>query len=170
MESISSEVIQPQESAEAQARHFLASDRSIHGPHYRRPRPGPGGDRYSPAAGGGNPDGPSVPTVRASGGDRVTPTRIRWSWAPSPVPNPFYTSSRITYQTEGAPGTAVLLTVHDLFGRGVHTLVRGPLACGTHDVSWIGIDEAGQPVSAGVYFLRLQVEGNVTSRPLLLIS
>jgi flagellar hook assembly protein FlgD len=53
----------------------------------------------------------------------------------------------------------VALTVYDVLGRRVRTLVKAALPAGTHRVAWSGRDEAGRPVAPGVYFLRLEALG-----------
>lgn len=48
------------------------------------------------------------------------------------------------------------MTVYDVGGRRVTTLVQGAVEAGSHTLAWDGRDEAGRPVSAGVYFLSLE--------------
>jgi hypothetical protein len=59
-----------------------------------------------------------------------------------------------------APGEVALF---DLQGRRVRTLARGIYASGFETVAWDGQDDAGRPVSSGVYFLRA-VSGGETTR------
>jgi hypothetical protein len=49
----------------------------------------------------------------------------------------------------------VLLSVYDVSGRLVRTLVDGDLTPGVHDVPWNGVNELGAKVSSGVYFYRI---------------
>lgn len=53
----------------------------------------------------------------------------------------------------------VRLTVFDMNGRVVKTLIYGPRSAGEHTVTWDGRNEAGLPVAAGVYFYRLATPG-----------
>jgi flagellar hook assembly protein FlgD len=55
----------------------------------------------------------------------------------------------------------VSLAVYDVSGRTVRQLERGVSAAGQHTVTWDLRNENGQPVSRGVYFLRLAVDGQV---------
>jgi C1A family cysteine protease len=71
----------------------------------------------------------------------------------SAVPNPLQTSTRIAYSLP--LGGRVSLTVHDVQGRTVRTLVDQFLEPGSHHKIWEGRDEAGRQVSPGIYFLRL---------------
>jgi hypothetical protein len=70
-------------------------------------------------------------------------------------PNPFNPSTTIMYALP-APG-AVSLIVYDGLGREVTRLVDNEQSAGYHTVQWTGANAAGQQVSTGVYFYRLQV-------------
>jgi PKD repeat protein len=71
-------------------------------------------------------------------------------------PNPFQQETMIHF---GLPSTGpVHLGIFDIQGRRVATIVNGPLHAGWHAVRWNGIDLHGAPVSAGVYFARLDAE------------
>jgi flagellar hook assembly protein FlgD len=61
------------------------------------------------------------------------------------------------------PGEASL-TVHDALGRRVRTVAGGAMAAGTHEVAWDGRTDAGAPVAAGVYVVRLLAAGRTVSR------
>lgn len=70
-------------------------------------------------------------------------------------PNPFNSHTTVSYDLgEGQP---VRLTIFDLSGRQVRTLIRGNQVAGHYELSWDGTDQEGNPVSAGVYLTRLQV-------------
>jgi flagellar hook assembly protein FlgD len=63
--------------------------------------------------------------------------------------------------TEEGP---VRIAVYDHRGRLVRVLAEGNAPAGTHETSWDGRSEAGSPVSAGIYFLRLDAGGAVGLR------
>jgi flagellar hook assembly protein FlgD len=48
------------------------------------------------------------------------------------------------------------LTIFDVTGRVVTTLVEQVSAAGTYSVSWDGRDESGAKVASGVYFANLE--------------
>jgi hypothetical protein len=73
------------------------------------------------------------------------------------VPNPFNPSTRISLDLPAA-GSA-RLEVFDARGRLVRGLIDGRLEAGSHVVLWNGKRQDGEPVSSGVYFYRLQVDG-----------
>jgi flagellar hook assembly protein FlgD len=69
--------------------------------------------------------------------------------------NPFRERAELAFALP-ADGTA-RLTVFDVSGRRVRTLVDGSVAAGEHVVVWDGADARGRAVAAGSYFVRLEV-------------
>lgn len=68
-------------------------------------------------------------------------------------PNPFNPTTNIQY---AVPKEAdVLVTVINIEGREVSTLVSGRQTPGTYETTWDGTDRFGKPVASGVYFYRL---------------
>jgi hypothetical protein len=76
-------------------------------------------------------------------------------------PNPFNPSTLIQYQTAAAG--PVRLTVYDILGREVATLVDGTERAGTHEVRF-----DGGGLSSGVYLYRLQTTGFVEQKKMIL--
>jgi hypothetical protein len=74
-------------------------------------------------------------------------------------PNPFAAETSIAFHLEAA--ATMRLTIHDVTGRLVRTLLAGTLAAGDHRMSWDGNDAAGRRVPAGSYFVRLADAGRV---------
>jgi Putative Ig domain/FlgD Ig-like domain len=65
---------------------------------------------------------------------------------------------------------AVRLTIYDLSGRLVRTLVAGQSwDAGYHEVRWDGADEQGRSAAAGIYIYRLEAANFMTSRKLILL-
>jgi hypothetical protein len=60
------------------------------------------------------------------------------------------------------------LSVFDIQGRVVRTLLQGPCDAGDHAVSWDGKDSKGQPMSAGLYFFTLNAAGQRETRKIIL--
>ncbi len=83
------------------------------------------------------------------------------------APNPFNPRTVLRYHVPRDGG--VRLTVHDLAGRVVRTLVAGSRAAGTHRVAWDGRDRRGRPVAAGVYLARLQAGAGARTARLALV-
>jgi hypothetical protein len=71
------------------------------------------------------------------------------------APNPFGSATVIRYDLPR--DDRVRLTVYDVAGKAVRTLVDLPLQqAGQHTATWDGSDDAGAPVAPGVYFYRLE--------------
>lgn len=70
------------------------------------------------------------------------------------VPNPFNPLTLISFDLPRSG--QVNLSVYDVAGRHVRTLVDGGLAAGEHSFSWSGVDERGRQVSAGIYLYHLR--------------
>jgi choice-of-anchor B domain-containing protein len=83
-------------------------------------------------------------------------------------PNPFNPTTTISYDLNDA--AYVTLTVFDGLGRPVRTLVNGAQTAGPQSVRWDGRDDAGQPVTSGVYFYRLRAGGESSSRRMVFLK
>jgi hypothetical protein len=83
-------------------------------------------------------------------------------------PNPFNPLTKIDFSL---PKTGrVVITIYNLLGQEVTTLVNERLAYGYHTVTWQGMDRMGRPVSSGVYFSELKAAGNRKTRKMLLLK
>jgi hypothetical protein len=69
-------------------------------------------------------------------------------------PNPFETATAIRFDLPEA--NYVNLTVFDVEGRAVARLTDGVWEAGQHTVTWGGVDQSGNCVSPGVYFVRME--------------
>lgn len=84
----------------------------------------------------------------------------------SVAPNPFNPAVSIDFSLRRA-GPA-RLSVHALDGRSTAVLVDQYLESGAHRAVWRGRDGAGRPVPSGCYVLRLEADGRVDSRRIML--
>ncbi|MCZ6634538.1 MAG: CotH kinase family protein [bacterium] len=83
-------------------------------------------------------------------------------------PNPFNPDTQIAYEI---PKTGeVRLAVYNMLGQEIRTLVQGVQAPGFYRMIWDGNDAAGRPASSGVYFVKLQTDGFVDVRRMLLLK
>lgn len=82
-------------------------------------------------------------------------------------PNPFNPETLIRYELDA--GGAVSLEVYDVLGRRVATLVAARKPAGTYVTRWDGRNERGVPAPAGMYLYRLEVNGAVRVRTMLLL-
>ncbi len=70
-------------------------------------------------------------------------------------PNPFDAETTIAFVLNGGGRIPTSLTIYDVRGRLVRTLVDDELERGCHSVRWDGADDRGAILPAGVYFYRL---------------
>ncbi len=82
-------------------------------------------------------------------------------------PNPFNPVTAISFEVPRR--SEVSLTLFNVQGRRVRTLVDGEREAGAYRVAWDGTDESGRPVASGVYFYRLESDGRVEHRKMTLL-
>lgn len=82
-------------------------------------------------------------------------------------PNPFNPSTVIRF---GLPRSGeVQLTIYNILGERVAELVNGALPAGQYTYTWEGRNRNGQPLASGVYFYRLESEGKILQKKMLLV-
>lgn len=69
-------------------------------------------------------------------------------------PNPFVTRCTIRISTSNKE--KIMLSIYDVTGRKVQTLVNGMLTPGVHDIAWDGKDFLGRRVASGTYLIHVQ--------------
>jgi C1A family cysteine protease len=82
-------------------------------------------------------------------------------------PNPFSERATISYSIPTP--RRVKITVHDVQGRLVRTVVDGHQAPGTHDAYWDGRDDRGADTASGFYYVRFESNGEVRTSPIVLL-
>jgi len=87
-------------------------------------------------------------------------------------PNPFNPNTRINYQIPNdiAAGEMVSLTIYNLLGTPVKTLIHRKHAPGFYTASWDGTDEMGKIVPTGIYIYRLVVANYVSTKRMVLMK
>ena len=83
-------------------------------------------------------------------------------------PNPFNPSTKISYTLVVAGATE--LSVYNINGQKVCTLVNEKQSAGTHEVIWNGQDEHGNRASSGLYFYRLRAGGECITKKMILMK
>ena len=84
-------------------------------------------------------------------------------------PNPFNPATTIPLAVpDGAKN--VDLTIYNVIGQPMRQVWTGPLPAGEHELTWDGRDAQGQPVAAGVYVYRLQVDEQTRTRKMVKIE
>jgi hypothetical protein len=83
-------------------------------------------------------------------------------------PNPFNPSIQIPFSLAIA-GT-VEISIYDVRGRLVRTLVRGERAAGEFSAVWDGVTDRGSPVASAVYFVRMRAGEYANSQKIILLK
>ncbi len=84
------------------------------------------------------------------------------------VPNPFNPQTEIRFQL--AKSGPVRLTVYDLNGRVVRTLLNEHRGAGEGQVVWQGRDDGGRRVASGAYYVRMQTEQKRDHRKIMMLK
>jgi len=82
-----------------------------------------------------------------------------------PTPSPARGAVTLTLTLPRAGRVDV--TVHDVTGRRIATLLAGPQPAGARNLRWERVDASGKRVSAGVYFVRAMADGGAVSQRVL---
>ncbi len=83
-------------------------------------------------------------------------------------PNPFNPGTEIVYSLPQA--SDVTLTIYNILGQKVATLVNAQRDAGTHHVFWYGTDEGGQAVATGIYLYRLEAGNFKETKKMLFLK
>jgi hypothetical protein len=84
-------------------------------------------------------------------------------------PNPFNPNTRIRYSLP-KDNMKVELTIFDVSGRQVRTLVNRLESGAEHEIYWDGRNERGEDVSSGVYFYSLKADEQSTTKKMVLLK
>ncbi|NUQ40797.1 MAG: T9SS type A sorting domain-containing protein, partial [Calditrichaceae bacterium] len=83
-------------------------------------------------------------------------------------PNPFNPSTVIKYALK--ENANVTLTIYNMLGQEVKTLVSAHQAAGIKEAAWDGTNNSGAQVASGIYIYRLEANDFVASRKMLLMK
>jgi hypothetical protein len=83
-------------------------------------------------------------------------------------PNPFNPTTILRYDLP--EDTQVRITIYDIMGREVRTLVKNQQSAGYKSVVWDATNDLGQPVSAGMYLYRIFAEEFVQVKKMVLLK
>ncbi len=109
-------------------------------------------------------DTSKVPTGMEPGPGSTLPERFVLS---QNYPNPFNPSTVIAYELPRR--STVTLTIYNILGQEVRTLVDREQPAGRHQVTWDGHNGSGGEVASGVYLYRLTAGDQVKSRKMVLV-
>ncbi|MDY0152490.1 MAG: FlgD immunoglobulin-like domain containing protein, partial [Candidatus Cloacimonas sp.] len=83
-------------------------------------------------------------------------------------PNPFVHSTTISYSSK--EHTPTKITIYNLKGQVVKTLVNETKASGQYETTWNGHDSSDNKVASGVYYYRLEAGGKTKTAKMLLLQ
>ena len=86
----------------------------------------------------------------------------------SNYPNPFNPSTTISFEL--AKSSKVSLTVYNIKGQKVKTLLNEHLGIGEHSSLWNGVDSNNNPVSSGLYLYKLTTANDIITKKMLLVK
>lgn len=83
-------------------------------------------------------------------------------------PNPFNNETIIKFNLRRP--TAATLTIYNILGQKVRTLVTGRLPAGEQTIRWDGKDQRGNDLSSGIYFYKLKAGEQTETKRLVLLK
>jgi hypothetical protein len=83
-------------------------------------------------------------------------------------PNPFNPTTTIDFSIQASQH--VNLTIYNIIGQHVKTLVDGVMSAGAHTVEWNATDDRGQGVATGIYLYRLQIDSHSQAKKMLFLK
>ncbi|MFO7652664.1 MAG: M6 family metalloprotease domain-containing protein [Candidatus Krumholzibacteriia bacterium] len=86
-----------------------------------------------------------------------------------PAPNPFNPATVLRFHIPGGAAD-VNLVIYDAAGRQVRTLAVDAAVAGWQESRWDGRNDRGQPLGSGLYFARLNVDGDTQIQKLALVK
>jgi FlgD Ig-like domain len=97
-----------------------------------------------------------------------TPAPASFAMHPN-LPNPFNPITTIRYDVP-ASGADVNISIYDVSGRLIRSLVKEHRGAGEWSVQWNGENDRGQSVASGVYFYRMLAGEFVDTRKMILLK
>lgn len=82
-------------------------------------------------------------------------------------PNPFNPSTRLEYSV-GQKGM-VNITIYNILGQNVKTLVNEEKSADIYEVVWDGDDNSGAQVASGIYFYKMTTKGFIETKKMVLM-
>lgn len=100
------------------------------------------------------------------GNDRETLAEISYDLFQN-YPNPFNPETRISFSL-GSSGF-VSVKVFNILGQEIRTLLSAEKNTGVHSLLWDGKDNSGNPVASGAYIYRIESEGFISAKKMMLL-
>jgi len=90
--------------------------------------------------------------------NRANPNSPRYFLLNQNYPNPFYSTTRISYQVVGDPNAKISLRIYNLLGQEIKTFIDGFQSPGFYHFIWDGKNNFGKEMPSGVYWYALTRE------------
>jgi hypothetical protein len=103
--------------------------------------------------------------VEAAGSSQIVPTSYALN---QNYPNPFNPSTEISFALPQAG--KVTLSIYNVLGQHVTSLVDEHMEAGQHSVTWTGRDDNNNVAASGIYFARMQAESFTAIRKMTLLK
>jgi hypothetical protein len=85
-------------------------------------------------------------------------------------PNPFNNVTTIEYMLWGVSERHVELSIYNMLGQRVRSLINGALRGGSHIAFWNGTDDSGRQVASGVYYYILRSDHQQLSKKMIFLK
>ncbi len=115
---------------------------------------------------GSNPVTYSYTSTSVSNEDILVPASL--SLLLNSYPNPFNPQTRLSFSVPQTGPTK--LSVYNIKGQRVKTLLAADLSIGQHSLDWNACDDSGNSLSSGIYFARLEQGTQVKLHKLILMK
>lgn len=106
-------------------------------------------------------------TITSLDPDPAVPTPAAFSVQPA-YPNPFNPTTTLGFSLPAAG--KVVITVFDISGTRIRSLVNQEYAPGQHRVRWDSRNDRNELVGTGIYFIRVQTDGMTQTRKVMLLK
>ena len=83
-------------------------------------------------------------------------------------PNPFNPITTLSYYLPNS--TQVTIIIYDIYGRIINNFFNGYKESGNRSMKWHAKNDAGRSVSAGVYFLTIEVGDLIYTKKVVLLK
>ena len=83
-------------------------------------------------------------------------------------PNPFNPVTTLRYDLP--KNSLVNITIYDMLGRQVKTLINHTQDAGYKSIIWDATNDYGKPVSAGIYLYRIQAGKYISTKKIVLLK
>ena len=83
-------------------------------------------------------------------------------------PNPFNPTTEIHFSL--AQAGSVRISIYDVTGQLVKTLVNGRKDAGPHSVVWDGTNDLGKPVGSGIYWSKMSTDTYSSNKKMVILK